>query len=166
MKLIAVTALIIAAQSAFCDDVLIIRERPKADRHTRIGLFSGSTVGEPSVYLPPTPEQALALKRIEWGKKFDEEQARRAATRITPPYESGPARTEADKPKLTVAPDPQVEQQKASAEKGFAPAQYALGIRYLTGNGVEKNEAKAKQLIKAAADQGLEPAREKLRTLK
>ena len=45
---------------------------------------------------------------------------------------------------------------------GSAWAQYALGMRYLNGNGVEKNEAIAKVWLKAAADNGDARAKKQL----
>ena len=58
--------------------------------------------------------------------------------------------------------DPILENQKAQAAKGFPEAQFALGMRYWLGIGVPKDEQKGRLLIKAAADQGSERAREKV----
>jgi TPR repeat protein len=44
--------------------------------------------------------------------------------------------------------DPNLELQKQQAQKGFAPSQYSMGIRYLTGNGVPKDEEKGKAFSK------------------
>jgi len=46
-----------------------------------------------------------------------------------------------------------IEQVKAMAEDGDAEAQYSLGIRYLNGIGLEKNEADAVKWFRKAADQ-------------
>jgi hypothetical protein len=71
-----------------------------------------------------------------------------------------------DLPHVSPIPeDPIIAYQKADAAKGFPEAQFALGVRYLTGNGVPRDDEKGKELIKAAADQGSERAKEKLREL-
>jgi hypothetical protein len=86
-----------------------------------------------------------------------------AGTNSPPPVPRGPE----DAPKVSATTeDPIVEYQKADAAKGFPEAQFALGIRYLSGNGVTQDEAKGKELIRAAADQGSERAREKARELR
>jgi TPR repeat protein len=86
-----------------------------------------------------------------------------SSTNSPPPVPRGPE----DAPKIAVSnEDPIVEYQKADAAKGFPEAQYALGMRYLSGNGVTQDESKGKELIKLAADQGSERAREKLRELR
>ena len=48
------------------------------------------------------------------------------------------------------------------AEKGFAQAQYNLGVMYEKGNGVKQNHRKAKKWFSLAADQDLAKAVEKL----
>jgi len=62
--------------------------------------------------------------------------------------------------------DTLLEFQKASAKRGFAQAQYIMALRYLSGNGVAKDENQARDLLAAAARQGHVKAREKLKTLK
>lgn len=59
--------------------------------------------------------------------------------------------------------DPILEYQKKDAAKGFCEAQFALGIRYLTGNGVEKNEATGWDWINQASKNGSLRARDKIR---
>lgn len=56
--------------------------------------------------------------------------------------------------------------QRSEAEKGNPQAQFALGIRYLTGNGVEQNQSLAQQWLEKASAQGNLKARSKLRELK
>lgn len=58
-----------------------------------------------------------------------------------------------------------VEFQKKQAAEGSAMAQYSLGIRYLTGDGVGKNVEKAKTLLEMSAEQGYSPAKRKLAEL-
>jgi TPR repeat protein len=52
--------------------------------------------------------------------------------------------------------------QMERAEKGSDPAQYALGMRYLNGDGVEKDLEKAKKWLSEAAKNGNADARKKL----
>jgi hypothetical protein len=56
--------------------------------------------------------------------------------------------------------------QKEQAEKGNAESQYAVGIRYLTGNGLEKNEQLAIEWLQRASSGGNLKARAKLRDLR
>jgi|GEM_PF-1821451 len=58
--------------------------------------------------------------------------------------------------------DPILDYQKRDAAKGFPEAQYALGIRYLTGNGVPKDQAKGEELVNRAYKNGSLRAREKI----
>ena len=48
------------------------------------------------------------------------------------------------------------------AKKGFAQAQYNLGVLYLEGKGVKANLIKAKKLFEFAAEQGVVKAQNKL----
>jgi TPR repeat protein len=52
---------------------------------------------------------------------------------------------------------------KKSAELGFAEAQYDLGVRYIVGRGVPKNEATGLEWYKKAAAQGYKEAIDALR---
>lgn len=61
--------------------------------------------------------------------------------------------------------DPVLESQKQNAAKGMPESQYVLGMRYLDGIGVEKDEAKGKELLKKAADQGHAKSRLKLKEI-
>jgi len=61
--------------------------------------------------------------------------------------------------------DPILEFQKQNAAKGAPDSQYAIGMRYLNGNGVEKDESKAKEWLGKAASQGNVKAADKLREL-
>ena len=47
-----------------------------------------------------------------------------------------------------------VEELLALAEKGYAQAQYSLGVRYKYGEGVPKNSQEALKWIKKSAEQG------------
>ena len=55
--------------------------------------------------------------------------------------------------------------QKKNAADGLPSAQFDLGMRFLTGNGVEKNPATARKWLAAAAKQGHSEAARKLETL-
>ncbi len=55
--------------------------------------------------------------------------------------------------------------QKQRAEAGAASAQYDLGVRYLTGDGVEKDPETARKWIEASAKQGYSMAVRKLEEL-
>lgn len=54
---------------------------------------------------------------------------------------------------------------KRRAVEGSPHAQYSLGIRYLEGNGVEKNETTAREWLKKSAQNGSEQAKKKLAEL-
>ena len=56
--------------------------------------------------------------------------------------------------------------QKKRAEDGSATAQYDLGKRYLTGDGLEKNLPEARKWFEAAAKQGHEAAAARLEEVK
>ena len=47
-----------------------------------------------------------------------------------------------------------IEELLALAEKGYAQAQYSLGVRYKYGEGVPKNSQEALKWIKKSAEQG------------
>ncbi len=58
-----------------------------------------------------------------------------------------------------------IEFEKKNAEKGSAWAQYSLGVRHLTGDGVEKDEAAARKWLEAAAKNNDSRAKQKLEEL-
>lgn len=58
-----------------------------------------------------------------------------------------------------------VEFQTKRAEGGSAQAQYDIGLRYLTGDGVERDETKAREWLQKSADGGNNQAKRKLETL-
>jgi TPR repeat protein len=55
-----------------------------------------------------------------------------------------------------------VEFQKMRAEEGSESAQYELGLRYLKGDGVEKDEALGRKWLKESAKNGYAAATRKL----
>lgn len=55
--------------------------------------------------------------------------------------------------------------QKAQAAAGKASSQYDLGLRYLKGDGVAQDTEVARKWLSAAASQGHEEAKAKLRQL-
>jgi TPR repeat protein len=58
-----------------------------------------------------------------------------------------------------------IEFEKGRANNGAAWAQYKLGLRYLTGDGVDKDVTTGRKWLKAAADGGDSQARAKLQLL-
>ena len=58
-----------------------------------------------------------------------------------------------------------VEYQKKRAEEGSAQAQYDLGVRYLKGDGVEKNEALGREWLEKSSKNGFVQADRKLEEL-
>jgi TPR repeat protein len=61
--------------------------------------------------------------------------------------------------------DQLLEFQKQNAAKGMPESQYSLGMRYLNGIGVEKDEKKANEYLEKSAAQGNLKARTKLKEL-
>jgi hypothetical protein len=59
-----------------------------------------------------------------------------------------------------------IEFQKQRAASGSASAQYDLGVRYLDGDGVEKNPELARKWLEASAKNGNRQAAKKLESLK
>ena len=117
-----------------------------------------------------TPTQ----EEIESFKKHRREEAEREAVAsklardeaLKKAAEEQKAMAETLKLKKQAADQKVLEFQKKRAAEGFAQAQYDLGIRYLTGDGVGKDEAEGRKWIQLAADQNLLPAKKKLETMK
>lgn len=59
-----------------------------------------------------------------------------------------------------------LEYQKKKAAEGSPNAQYSLGVRYLAGDGVEKNKETAVKWLEKASKQGNNQATKKLEELK
>lgn len=108
----------------------------------------------------PTPEQiaaaqeeiATALKELDEPRRAAEQRAAEAA-----------AAAKAAKAKQASDAVLQLDQEKAA--EGSALYQYRMGRRYLTGNGVEKDLAKARELLEKAAGQGNQDAATELAKL-
>ncbi|MDX1951133.1 MAG: hypothetical protein SFY81_03050 [Verrucomicrobiota bacterium] len=75
-----------------------------------------------------------------------------------------PSQEKREKEKSRLAQN-SLEWQIKRAEEGSSRAQYALGLRYLTGDGVEKNELTARSYLKQAAENGETLAVKKLAEL-
>jgi len=58
-----------------------------------------------------------------------------------------------------------VEWERSRANEGSAWAQYKLGVRYLNGDGVEKNETTARKWLRSAAENGESQAANRLKIL-
>lgn len=89
------------------------------------------------------------------------------ATSAVPPAPPGsppaPRRASAQSPEETQRKV--LENQKRLAEKGYPSAQYDLGMRYLKGDGVEKNPDLARQWLQKSAQNGNTDAAQRLREL-
>jgi TPR repeat protein len=59
-----------------------------------------------------------------------------------------------------------IEFQKKRAAEGSPSAQYELGLRYLTGDGMEQDEATGRKWLEDSAKQDYTPAKRKLEELK
>jgi len=58
-----------------------------------------------------------------------------------------------------------ITQYRTVADRGYAPAQYNLGIKYYRGEGIAKNERTAVDWYRKAAEQGYAPAQSNLGTM-
>jgi len=58
-----------------------------------------------------------------------------------------------------------LEYEKSRANEGSGWAQYKMGLRYLNGDGVEKNEVAGRKWLQVAADNGESQAQSKLKAL-
>ena len=73
-----------------------------------------------------------------------------------------PAEEEQKKMELSAEDKKKLQWQMERAEKGSDNAQLALGLRYLNGDGVDKNPKKARKWFEAAAKQGNAAAKKNL----
>ncbi len=76
-----------------------------------------------------------------------------------PPPPADPEKSKQETLKKTI------EFEKKNAEKGSAWAQYSLGLRLLTGDGVEKDEEAGRKWLEAAAKNDESRAKKKLEEL-
>ncbi len=79
-----------------------------------------------------------------------------------PPAPVDPVKAQAAKEEATRKT---IEFQKKRAAEGSATAQYDLGMRYLKGDGVEKDEAKGRELLETSAKNENSQAIKKLKEL-
>jgi hypothetical protein len=86
----------------------------------------------------------------------------RPAVRIVQPPPPDPEKVRAAK---EAAVRRTVEFQKKRASEGSQSAQYELGVRYLKGDGVEKDEAAGRKWLESSAKTGYSPAIKKLQEL-
>ena len=134
----------------------------------KIGCIALASLVTVSLTAPATYGQATSVKRITRG--------------IVPPPASppkpapvAPAVTQARSVVVTAPPREKskeekdevlrktIEFQKKSAAEGSASSQYDLGMRYLNGDGLEKNSELAIKWLKAAADQDHTQAKQQLK---
>lgn len=73
------------------------------------------------------------------------------------------AQVEQQKLEQTAEEKKKLQWQVERAEKGSDPAQFALGMRYLEGKGVEKDLKKARKWLEASAKQGNAEAKKALK---
>lgn len=124
------------------------RIAPQAQTNTaRATTPQGPTAAPtPAPAPPPTPAMAVrtqALVRV-----------------VPPPVDPEKARAARDEAQRKA-----VEFQKKRAAEGSESAQYELGVRYLKGDGVEKDEATGRKWLAESAKNGYGPASKKLEEL-
>lgn len=108
--------------------------------------------------VPPNPEAAPALAPSP--APATPPAANSAATQFKPaPI---PEKTAAEKAAIV---HKTVDSQRVRAEAGSAIAQYDYGMRFLNGNGVDKNEETARKWLELSAKQGNSQAEKKLAEL-
>ncbi|MEW6160735.1 MAG: hypothetical protein AB1813_25170 [Verrucomicrobiota bacterium] len=81
------------------------------------------------------------------------------------PAPARPVDPEKERAKKDEALRKTIEFQKKRAEQGSAQAQFDLGMRYLKGDGVEKDEAEARRWLEQAAKNDFQQAKKKLEEL-
>jgi TPR repeat protein len=88
-----------------------------------------------------------------------------SAAGVAAPAQKAPltaAQAEQQKAMDSIEEKKKLQWQLERAEKGSDPAQFALGMRYLEGKGVEKDLKKARKWLEASAKQGNAEARKAL----
>lgn len=133
----------------------------------------GSMAARRPVYSPRYNSQIAAYQLRQQQLRSQTNQPPRQATntvqmpapRYVPPPPApklDPEKVEAEKKRLD---QNTVKWLKLRAEEGSSAAQYNLGVRYLTGEGVEQNIDEARILLRKSADAGEERAQRKLEQL-
>lgn len=89
--------------------------------------------------------------------------ARPAGAAAVAPVPVDPEKVQAGKDEVE---QKRIDYQKKRAEEGSDSAQFDLALRYLTGNGVEKNDATGMKWLEASAKGGNSQATKKLAELK
>ena len=107
-------------------------------------------------------------KRIEPQLRPQPPAAPRPAAGAAAPAAAAPktpltaAQLEQQKMEQSIEEKKKLQWQTERAEKGSDPAQFALGMRYLEGKGVEKDLKKARKWLEASAKQGNAEAKKAL----
>ena len=107
-------------------------------------------------------------KRIEPQIRPQPPAAARPAAGAAAPAAAAPktpltaAQLEQQKMEQSIEEKKKLQWQTDRAEKGSDPAQFALGMRYLEGKGVEKDLKKARKWLEASAKQGNAEAKKAL----
>ena len=141
----------------------------KASSFARIGVVL-------SLLPMPLFGQATSVKRIT--RNVAPPASRPATTGAKPAPTPAPASTAQPQPAVPAvavrekSPEEKaealrktIEFQKARAAEGSSSAQYDLGMRYLNGDGLEKNLELAKKWLQRAADQDNTQAKQQLQLL-
>jgi hypothetical protein len=110
----------------------------------------------PTIKLPYPPMQMFQITPGTVATNAPVPAPAPAATQV---QVAAPVRLSADKAELDRRV---VVFQKQRAEEGFPSAQYELGVRYLKGDGVEKDAMAARKWLSRAAKQGDAQAQRKL----
>ena len=129
----------------------VTRRVPMQPRPPAFGANAPSVIGQqppqnPNPQPPPAPAAAPVL-------------------RPAPVYLARPADPEKDRAAREQAAQKAVEFERKRAEEDFGWAQYALGVRYLTGDRVEMNLEQARKWLEKAAKNGERQAVKKLAEL-
>ena len=114
--------------------------------------------------LPPAHHSATNSPAAPATNDVNSASLTNAMVRYIPPPapKVDPEKLKAEKERLT---QNTVKWQMQRAEEGSSTAQYGLGIRYLNGDGVEKDPDKARLYLRKAADGGEDRAIKKLEQL-
>lgn len=101
---------------------------------------------------PPSTPPPSEKPSARYGESSAQTQTVAPVRQVVLPTEAQKAETEAKV----------IAWQMKQADAGYASAQYDVGLRYLTGNGVEKDADKAISYLKKAASQGHTQAQKRL----
>lgn len=151
----------LAPQPTEAQIVLLPKSSPAAAR--RNNAQRKSTKPQPDQNQPSTPAATNAVtstNTVAAATNLQAKPNRPVYVRVEPKIDPAKAAAERE----TVLKNT-IEWEKTRANNGAAWAQYKLGLRYLAGDGVEKDENAGRKWIQAAADSGDRQARAKLQLM-